>query len=73
MRYQLRGDWPIGQFCIPVGTVIDTDASDQWSSLAKGRPPPLNAMPLNRETWKWMRGLYPGLTHQIVTPAGAER
>jgi len=74
MRFQiLGGGWPVGQFLIPSGTIIDTNVEDQWSTLVKGLRPPLNAMPLDRLTWNWMQGLYPGLTHLIVTPAGAER
>ena len=73
MRYQLLGPWPVGQHCIPAGTIIDLNGTDQWSTLVKGLRPPLTAMPLTRETWAWMKKLYPGLHHQIVTPAGADR
>ena len=74
MKYQiLGGGFPVGQHLIPAGTIIDTDANDQWSNLAKGRPPPLTAMPLDRLTWEWMQKLHPGEKHQIVTPAGKER
>jgi len=73
MKYQLRDHgWPIGQFCIPAGTVIDTDASDQWSTLAKGWPPPLNAQPLDQLTYDRMKKTYPGLAHRIVTVPGAD-
>ena len=47
MRYQLLKAWPVGQFCIEAGTVIDTDANDQWSQLVKNLPPPLTAMPVS--------------------------
>jgi hypothetical protein len=74
MKYQiLSGGFPCGQHLIPAGTIIDTTATDQWSMLAKGLPPPLTAMPLDWGTWQTMKELYPGLTHLIVTPAGAER
>ena len=74
MRYQiLSGGWPVGQYLIPAGTVINTASDDQWSNLAKGRPPPLNSMPLDWETWQKMKKLHPGETHQIITPAGKER
>jgi hypothetical protein len=73
MKYQLLGAWPINQFCIPAGTIIDLNGTDQWSQLAKNRPPPLNAMPLDRYTWEWMKKLHRGETHQIVIPPGKER
>jgi hypothetical protein len=46
MLYQLRGDWPVSQFCIPAGTVINSAGTDQWSMLVKHLRPPLNVMPL---------------------------
>jgi hypothetical protein len=73
MRYQLLGPWPVNQFCIPAGTVIDLSGTDQWSMLVKHLRPPLNGMPLDRYTWEWFQKLYPGEKHQIITPAGKER
>jgi hypothetical protein len=73
MKYQLLGAWPVQEFCIPAGTIIDTTATDQWSMLVKHLRPPLNAMPLDKYTFEWMQKLYPGEKHQILTPAGKER
>ena len=73
MRYQLLKAWPVGQFCIEAGTVIDTESNDQWSTLVKHLRPPLNVMALDKATWLWMKALHPGETHQIITPAGKER
>jgi hypothetical protein len=73
MRYQLRGDFPVGQYLIPAGTIIDLNGTDQWSMLVKGLRPPLNGMPLDRFTWQWFQRLYPGEKHQIFTPAGKGR
>jgi hypothetical protein len=74
MRYQiLNGGFPVGQHLIPAGTIIDLNGTDQWSQLVKGLRPPLNVMPLDRPTWLWLKKLYPGETHQIVTPPGKER
>ena len=74
MKYLITGaGWPVQDHLIPPGTVIDPLGEDQWSRLARGRPPPLNAMPLTWHTWQWMKALHPGESHQIVTPAGAER
>jgi hypothetical protein len=73
MLYQLRGDFPVGQYLIPVGTVINSASTDQWSVLARGHAPPLNCMPLDWGTWQELKRLYPDLIHQIVTPPGKER
>jgi len=59
MRYLLAGHgWPIGQFLIPDGTVIDTDVDDDWSRLAAGRIPP-NAIPLDQSAYDEMAKHYP--------------
>jgi hypothetical protein len=47
-------------------------SSIRWSMLVKHLRPPLNGMPLDRYTWEWFQKLYPGETHQIITPAGKE-
>jgi hypothetical protein len=74
MKYQiLSGGFPCGQYLIPAGTIIDVFGTDQWSQLVKGLRPPLNVMPLDKYTWEWMKGLYPGETYQILTPPGKER
>ena len=60
MLYQItRHGWPIAAHLIPVGTVINSNSTDQWSALARGHPPPLNAMPLDWETWQELKRLYP--------------
>jgi hypothetical protein len=58
MKYQLNGAWPIGQYLIPATTIIDTSAGDDWSRLARGRVPPLNATPLDDEAHKAMLNHY---------------
>ena len=62
MRYQICGPgWPLDQWLIPSGVVIDTvDGSDQWSVLVKqrGLPPPVNASPLDQDTCSRMVALY---------------
>ena len=54
MKYQLTmHGWPIGQFLIPVGTVIDIPAKDgdDWSALATDMVPPINAQALDAQAW----------------------
>jgi hypothetical protein len=75
--YQLtQHGWPVGQWLIPTGTIIDdVNAKGPWSALVKSLrlPIPLNAMPLDRETWLEMKRQYPEHVHRILTPAGMVR
>jgi len=60
MRFQLRDHgWPISDKLIPVGTIIDASAKDDWSVLARGLKPPVNAVPLDAEAYQAMLKLYP--------------
>jgi hypothetical protein len=71
MKFQLRQHgWPIGQHLIPEGTIIDTDAGDQWSRLAVGLNPPINAQPLDQATYDAMKAIYPA--ERIITVPGAD-
>jgi hypothetical protein len=51
MRWQLAGDWPIGQFSIPAGTVLSSGAGEApiWNGVALPMPPPLNAVALDED------------------------
>ena len=63
--------WPVGQWLIPVGSVIDTEnGKDQWSLLVKnlGLPIPPNAMPLTQSTWQRMKAQYGSGTNQSRPP-----
>jgi hypothetical protein len=74
MRYQLRmHGWPIGQWFVPEGAIIDDgDGTDQLSLLVKSLKldPPPNAQPLNQETYDRMARLYD--KHRIHTVPGAD-
>lgn len=73
MRFQLREcGWPIGQYVIPQGTIIDSAATDQWSALvvALGLTPPVNAQPFDQATYDLMRLQYPA--YRIITMPGAD-
>ena len=57
MRYQLFGHgWPLqgGAILIPEGTIIDANGTDQWSRLAAGLIPPINAQPLDQAAYDLM-------------------
>jgi hypothetical protein len=75
MRYQItQTGWSIGQHLIPVGSVINTNAPDDFSKLASGLAPPLNAMPLDFPAWAAMQALYGpvGLLRWVpISPAAA--
>jgi hypothetical protein len=45
MKYRVGSSgFPVGQWLIPAGTLIDTDAADQWSTLCRGLSPPVDAV-----------------------------
>ena len=86
MKYQLRDHgWPVGQFLIPQGTIIDTESTFplpndtafsncletyRWSQIAKGHEPPINAQPLDQATYNAMKAIYPA--ERIITVPGAD-
>jgi hypothetical protein len=76
MRFQLRDSgWPISPFYIPEGTILDTvSGTDDWSRLAVGRNPPLNAQPLDQATYDAMKAIYDplGMTRWVITIPGAD-
>jgi hypothetical protein len=60
MKFQLmRHGWPVGQWFIPEGTIIDASSNDEWSRLARGRTPPSNAIALDQEAADAMLRRYP--------------
>jgi hypothetical protein len=70
MRYQLVDHgWPIGQWLIPAGTIIDLSKPDtqltDFEKLAKGRVPPLNALALDPECVELMRTAYHSHHHLL--------
>jgi hypothetical protein len=62
MKYQICGaGWPVDQWLIPTGTLIDdVSGTDQWSTLIRERElkPPVNASPLDQSTHALMVKLY---------------
>jgi hypothetical protein len=71
MRYRVEGrGWPLGggAWLCPTGTVIDADVDEMWSRLAAGMPPPINATPLDDETYYAQRKAYPEQQH-LLGPA----
>jgi hypothetical protein len=73
MRFQLRmHGWPFDAFCVPEGTIIDDSSNDLWSRMIVSRGlhlyPPVNAQPLNQQTYDQMRQRFPASV--IVTVPG---
>ena len=64
MKFQLVGHgWPIGQYLVPVGTIIDTDDPNDswrwlWQSWLPEKPPPVNALPVDQETYDLLAQTY---------------
>ncbi len=72
MKYQLiNSGWPIGQWLIPTGAIIDASANDQWSQLARGRGIPPNAVALDQEAADLMFRIYP--RERVLTGPGVHR
>jgi len=65
MRYRLSSAWPMGAVLCPAGTVIDANANDRWSQLAKGKTIPINATPLDDEAWQAQLRAYPDQKHLL--------
>ena len=57
MRWMLQGDWPVGQWCIPTGTVLTGVARGDgelvepptWNGITLPMPMPLNAIALDED------------------------
>jgi hypothetical protein len=68
MKYQIGGQgWPVDQWLIPTGTVIDDASEDQWSTLVRqrGLKPPINATALDTEAWQAQLAAYPEHRHLL--------
>jgi hypothetical protein len=68
MKFQMLEPWPIGQFCVPNGTLLNCDKPveemTEWERLVQDRVPPLNAvLALDWEAAWVMHEAYPG--HRI--------
>jgi hypothetical protein len=71
MRFQITGrGWPVDQWLIPTGTLIDYASDDQWSKLIRqrGLPPPINATPLDDEAYQAQLRAYPGYKYLLGPP-----
>ena len=59
MKFRITGaGWRLGDTFVPANTIIDARAKDRWSRLARGKPVPLTATPLDQEAWEEQVRLY---------------
>jgi hypothetical protein len=64
MRWQLVDHgWPVDQWYVPVGTVIDGNDLRWNGSVVLPTPLPLNAYALDDEAFEQMRAWYPAQLH----------
>ena len=77
MRYQIKGQWPVGQTLLAAGTLVDT-AEPEFHWLANTPPPP-DALALDEEAYRFMSEKYPnamissgpGIDRTRLVPLGA--
>ena len=66
MRFRITGKgWRLGDALVPADTIIDLAKSDRWSKLAKGKPVPFDAVPLDEEALQEQVRLYPDHKHLL--------
>ena len=67
MKFRITGQgWRLGDDAIvPAGAIIDASASDRWSKRVRGLPPPLDAVPLDREALEAQVAAYPEHKHLL--------
>jgi hypothetical protein len=66
MKFRIaQSGWRLGGALVPANTIIDARAKDRWSQLAKGKPVPIDAVPLDQEAWETQLRLYPDHKHLL--------
>jgi hypothetical protein len=66
MKFRITGQgWRLGDALVPANTIIDAGAKDRWSQCARGLPPPLDAVPPDREALEAQVAAYPDHKHLL--------
>jgi hypothetical protein len=65
MRFRITEGWRLGDALVPKDTIVDLAKSDRWSKLAKGKPVPIDAVPLDQEAWETQLRLYSEHKHLL--------
>jgi hypothetical protein len=71
MRWQLLGDWPVGQWLVPAGTVLEGTAPT-WNGIPLPMPMPLNAISLDDEAALMMLKWYGDQWHRLHFGPGVD-
>jgi hypothetical protein len=58
MRFQVVRNWPVGQYVIPGGTIIDRASNDRWSQIGAQHIPPPDAIPLDTGATNLLAAVY---------------
>ena len=78
MIWQLGGPWPVGQYCIPAGTILtgvpgaEGEPVVKWSSVELPMPMPLNSAAMDEEAALLMLRWYPDQWYLLHFGPGVE-
>jgi hypothetical protein len=81
MKWQLGGDWPVGQFSIPADTVLTSVSGEppHWNGITLTMPMPINAIALDNEAAQLMLQWWGGnnsygydLRHRLIFGPGVD-
>jgi hypothetical protein len=65
MRFQVVKNWPVGQYVIPGGTIIDRASTDTWSQIGVMHIPPPDSIPLDAGATNLLAFCYTPTGHSI--------
>jgi hypothetical protein len=66
MRFQLLGEWPVGQYAIPASTVIEViDGRANWQGHKLPMPVPINALALDAKAYEALCAAYPERLNEL--------
>jgi hypothetical protein len=68
MKFRLTQSWPLdgGAWTAPAGTVFDYDGTpDHWTTRAPRGSIPVNATPLDQESWDAQQAAFPEHRHLL--------
>ena len=71
MKLLLTSAWPVGQYLIPAGTLIEGDAP-QWNGIPLRRPWPITAIALDQEGYAAIAADNPDQHHLLCRRPEAE-
>jgi hypothetical protein len=71
MRFELLEPWPVGQFLVPAGTIIDGKAP-QWRGMALPLPMPMDAKALDQDAADHLSMAYPFHLHLLHAQSPAK-